>query len=179
MDFNSRDTIGNQQSSILNFTRSDFQESDLEGQSQSSSHYTSKQRFIWLLHGWMMWVCWGLMGFMMVWSNRYLKHHWRLNMIIHSLCGTGLFLLNLIFGLGAIVYLDWKIKCSLHGILGSILSILLPFSAIEGIIARILFKRLRWKTHVLLIIQDFHKVSQIIPTFIKGSTIIVGYSLIK
>lgn len=80
-------------------------------------------------------------------------------MIIHALCGTGLFIINLIFGLGAIVYLDWKIKVSIHGILGSILAIFCPLTAVAGVIARIVLKRVRWNTRCVLILQDIHKVS--------------------
>ena len=73
-------------------------------------------------------------------------------MIIHSLCGTGVFIINMIFGIGAIIYLDGKIKLSIHGIVGSFLSLFLPLATIGGIISRMLFKRLKWKTHILLLI---------------------------
>eukprot|EP00347_Sterkiella_histriomuscorum_P018766 403344262 len=164
---------GNSISSLLNGTSNQFDNGEIEGEERHHK-YSAKEQFIWLLHGWLMWVCWGLMGFLMVWSNRYFKQHWRLNMIIHSICGTGLFIINLIFGLGAITYLDWKIKVSIHGILGSLLAILLPFAAIEGIISRMLLKRLRWKTNILLIIQDVHKYLSYFTVFISQLAIIGG-----
>lgn len=71
-------------------------------------------------------------------------------MWIHIICGTGLFVLNLIYGLGAIYYLYWKISLSIHGIAGSTLAILLPVACFEGIISKVLFRRLRWN-HSLVV----------------------------
>ena len=103
-----------------------------------------RENIVWLVHGWMMWAAWGLLGFTMIWSNRYLKHHWRFNMIIHSVCGTIIFIFNLVFGLSAIWYLRWKINPSIHGVVGSFLCILLPLISLEGVLSRSLLKRLRW-----------------------------------
>lgn len=114
-----------------------------------------------LVHGWMMWICWGLCGFIMVWSNRYLKHRWQLNMIIHSVCGTLVFILNLIFGLGAMCYMKWEIICTIHGIVGSLISITLPITCAEGVVSRTLFRTLRWRTSILVKINLTHRVSQL------------------
>lgn len=102
-----------------------------------------KSLFI-VIHAWMMWICWGVFGFLMVWSNRYMRHRWKLNMNIHLVCGTVVFILNFIFGLGSIYYLNWRISLTIHDILGSILSIVLPINCVEGVIARYTFRYLRW-----------------------------------
>jgi hypothetical protein len=142
------------------FDVSDYDNQVFEDPVIAMEKAAKRQRYL-LIHGWVMWGCWGLLGFMMVLSNRYLKHRWRLNMLIHSICGTAIFILNLLYGLGAIYYLDWKIAKTIHGIVGSLLAIILPVVCLEGMISRILFKRLRWNSAILIKIQVSHKVSKI------------------
>ncbi|CDW73578.1 cytochrome b5-like heme steroid binding domain containing protein [Stylonychia lemnae] len=147
--------------SLTNYSRSEFRE--LSETNEGSELDVKNDSLYIVIHGWMMWISWGLMGFAMVWSNRYLKQYWRLNMIIHSVCGAGIFILNLLFGLGAIYYLNWKIKISIHGLVGSILAIILPFACIGGIIARIILRKLRWKTSIQLTVLRTHTKSNNTP----------------
>lgn len=67
------------------------------------------KRIVLIVHGWMLWFVWGILGFILIASNRYLKQHWKMNMWVHLICGTFSFIINLIFGLGALYYLHWKI----------------------------------------------------------------------
>ena len=53
-------------------------------------------------HGWMMWLSWGIFGYVMIASQRYLRHKWKLAIWLHSTCGTACFLINIIYGVGAI-----------------------------------------------------------------------------
>ena len=96
---------------------------------------------------------------LMLCSNRYFKHHWRLNMFLHILSGGIIFILNLIYGLGAIYYKNWQIEASIHGILGTVFSISMSALCLIGIFGHVLYRRLRWKAFLLTKILTVHKVS--------------------
>ncbi len=52
-------------------------------------------------HGLLMWTAWGLLGFIQLASNRWLKGYWYLNMWIHRLAGTSIMIITLIMGIMA------------------------------------------------------------------------------
>lgn len=80
-------------------------------------------------------------------------------MYIHSFCGTAIFILNLLYGLGAIYMMSMTIMITIHGIVGSLLSITGTMSFFNGIVSRLLLSKLRWRSSLLLKVQYFHKVS--------------------
>lgn len=79
-------------------------------------------------------------------------------MWIHGLCGTAAFILNLVYGLGAIPYLNWEVKISIHGIVGTLLSLMMFITTLEGMFAHFLFRNIRWNNALLVKISYAHKV---------------------
>ena len=94
------------------------------------------------IHGWIMWATWGILGLIIISFNRYLKHYWRANGILHAVLGTIIMISNLVYGLGAIYKNNWVIKRSIHGIAGSLVSIMMPTALIGGIGAKFLMNKL-------------------------------------
>ena len=70
-----------------------------------------------------------------------------------------MFSMNFAFGLGAIYYLNWRIQISVHGIAGTALSVLMTVGAFEGMMAKHLFRNIRWNNALLIKIQYSHKVN--------------------
>lgn len=54
-----------------------------------------------LYHGLLMWTAWGILGFIQLASNRWLKGYWYLNMWIHRIAGTSIMIITLIMGIMA------------------------------------------------------------------------------
>lgn len=48
-----------------------------------------------------MWTAWGILGFIQLASNRWLKGYWYLNMWIHRIAGTSIMIITLIMGIMA------------------------------------------------------------------------------
>lgn len=89
-------------------------------------------------HGWMMWVAWGLFGFFMVASNRWLKRFYWLNMWIHAFSGIMILLLTFIMGFIALNDLDYTIYTEvLHAVIGFIVLVVVSLIVIAGFIVRV------------------------------------------
>lgn len=54
------------------------------------------------IHGWIMWLAFAIFGFVSIYTGRYMRQYWQYNMWIHGITGGIVFILNLIYGLGAI-----------------------------------------------------------------------------
>lgn len=92
----------------------------------------------WKLHGWGMWICWSVLGYIMLVSNRYLKRYYLLNFWMHSILGTIIFLETFALGLYAISNLSWKISNYVHTIMGFIVLCLVGILVIGGLLTRYL-----------------------------------------
>lgn len=108
------------------------------------------------IHGWVMWVGWGLFGMAMIISARYMKQYWYINMYIHAFCGSVIMILNFFYGFGAIMQQKWRIDKGLHPIAGSILTIAGPIVTIGGIACRIFMNRLQWKSSRIIMLRTIH-----------------------
>ena len=98
------------------------------------------------IHGWLMWAGWGILGFIMLVSNRYMKRFWWLHMWIHRVAGLLILTCTYVMGLMAMQHLSWEIAQLPHTILGFIILILVGVVAIGGIAARYALVNFKWKT---------------------------------
>lgn len=97
------------------------------------------------LHGWLLWVAWGLFGFLQPVSARYMKRWWRLNMWIHRLGGTIILLSTIAMSIVGISKLDWKLSgATAHYVIGLIIFFAVTFVALGGVFARSMTRRLHW-----------------------------------
>ena len=119
----------------------------------------SKTRY-WIVHGWILWSCWSVLGLAMIITTRYLKQFWKLNLYIHIVVGSSIFITNIIYGLGAICLKDWKVSATVHGILGTIFSIAMFFTSFIGGTAHFLLRNIRWQAVLLQRVNLIHKVNK-------------------
>jgi hypothetical protein len=94
-----------------------------DGSLGSDNILVTKRHYL-MIHGWVLWATWGVLGFFLIWTGRYLRAHWKASLWIHVVLGTIALILNFLYGLGAIYWLGWRVKASIHGIVGTMLSIL-------------------------------------------------------
>ena len=59
------------------------------------------------LHGWFMYVAWGVLGWLQAASNRYFKKNWRTYIIVHRICGTLILLITISMGVIGIELDTW------------------------------------------------------------------------
>ena len=103
----------------------------------------------WIVHGWILWVCWSVLGLAMIITTRYLKQYWKLNLYIHIIVGSSIFITNIIYGLGAICLKDWTVSATVHAILGTIFSLAMFLTSFIGGVAHFLLRNIRWKAVLL------------------------------
>lgn len=57
-----------------------------------------------------MWIAWTLLAYFMIASRRYFKAYYNMAHAMHTLCGTCIVCITLIFGLKALADIDWTIE---------------------------------------------------------------------
>ena len=110
------------------------------------------------LHGWLLWVGWGILGFIQVVSNRYLKNYFRIYMWIHRITGTLILLITIAMGITGIRRLDWQLVNDGHYIIGLIVFFMVFFIAVGGVAARSRTRRIKWDTKGVITNKFGHKV---------------------
>lgn len=109
-------------------------------------------------HGLLMWTAWGILGFIQLATNRYLKMYWKINMWIHRIAGSLIWLITLSIGLLAISGSGWVIEDSLHNKIGFFITTVVTLIVLGGVFTRSMMNRLKWRTHIILNIKKGHRV---------------------
>ncbi|CDW80902.1 cytochrome b5-like heme steroid binding domain containing protein [Stylonychia lemnae] len=127
------------------------------------------------VHGWFLWVAWSVLGFIQMSVNRYLKIYWKINMWIHRIVGTLIFILTVIMsiiGLRNHKYIFFGQY--VHHILGFIVFFGITLLVAGGIITRSRMVRLRWKTSTILIFKNIHKSYGYLMLCIGQAAVLTG-----
>ncbi|CDW84971.1 cytochrome b5-like heme steroid binding domain containing protein [Stylonychia lemnae] len=141
----------------------------------SGEGYSEDDSFdFYVYHGWLMWVSWGLFGLIQLASNRYLKMYWKVNMWVHRLSGSIIWILTLVFGFIAVSKADWEVVNSLHTIIGFIVTITVTLIVLGGVFTRSMMNRLRWKTHLILKIKFGHRMFGLALITLSQFSILTG-----
>ena len=109
-----------------------------------------------IIHGWFEWVAWGFLGAIQVFSGRYLRAFWKVNMWIHIISGLLTIALNIAFSYWLLYLSGYKVTGVAHRVIGVIF---LPFSfvlGVQGMVIRYLWNRLKWRTTWLLNLRASH-----------------------
>lgn len=109
------------------------------------------------IHGWVMWAAWGVLGAIMLISNRYMKSFFRAHIWVHIVSGIFILIGTYIVGFIAMEELGWDIANLPHTIVGFIILVLVGLIVIGGIIAKFTMVTYKWKTKGLLINKYGHK----------------------
>ena len=54
---------------------------------------------LYILHGFLLWFAWGILGFLQIASSRYLKSYWKFTMWIHRISGSLVILITFVMSL--------------------------------------------------------------------------------
>src|ERR1700733_3557570 len=84
------------------------------------------------LHGWMLWIAWGILGFWQIGTMRYLKPFYRPSVWFHIISGTFILLITLTFCLKGIAMLYWTISSHWHAYVGIAITGLVVFVPAGG-----------------------------------------------
>jgi len=88
------------------------------------------------LHGWLMWFTWGILGFLQLASNRYLKSQWTWHLWMHRITGTLILLTTLILGILTIQQSGWAVYNNPHSIIGVIVVSIVTLITLGGVFTR-------------------------------------------
>jgi len=113
------------------------------------------------VHGAFMWIGWTVIGMLQIWTNRYMRAHWRWNKVVHSILGFAALALILTSGFVALQAHGWRINRSqaLHTKAGFCFFIIGTFPIFIGIAANImrLKAEMAWKSKRVLLLGKTHK----------------------
>lgn len=110
-----------------------------------------------LIHGWIMWAAWGILGFIQLASNRYMKMFWMVHMWIHIIVGSLIILITIGVGIVGIYVGGWELMSdSIHDIFGQISFFAIVVVALTGIIARDRQLKSRWRTDLTMGLKKLH-----------------------
>jgi hypothetical protein len=97
-----------------------------------------------------MWFIWGFLGFLQLFSNRYMKSQWRWHLLMHRITGTLIFLSTLTLGILTIKESGWKVYPAVHNIIGVIVMSIVTLITLGGVYTRSRMVRVRWNTKMIL-----------------------------
>lgn len=103
-----------------------------------------------LIHGWLMWVTWGLLGLLQLASNRYLKPFWQVNKLFHALSGSAMLILTFVFGILAIKNLGWHMVFDFHNLMGLAVIFVVGFIVLGGFAITYMQLNIEWRTVLML-----------------------------
>ena len=61
-------------------------------------------------HGWFMWTAWGILAWLMIATKRYMKKGWLISQMLHSLIGTYITVVTLVFSFKQLAKKEWHIS---------------------------------------------------------------------
>jgi hypothetical protein len=118
------------------------------------------------VHGWVLWAAWSVMGFTIIFSARYMKQYPKVSLYIHSIVGSVVFILNLIFGVGGLLFKNWKVSFTVHEVLGTLFAFLMTVNVLMQVATQLLLRNVRWNSTLLSTAINFHKVRKYTYTII-------------
>ncbi len=105
-----------------------------------------------------MWLTWGVLGFLQLASNRYLKSQWTWHLWMHRITGTIILLMTLGLGILSIKEYGWSVYPAPHNIIGVIVISVVTLITLGGVFTRSRMMRLKWNTSKMLKIKRGHQL---------------------
>lgn len=111
------------------------------------------------LHGWLLWLGWGVLGFVQFASGRYLRGYAWCYMWLHAINGSLIGIITVAFSVLGFQYYEWEMRGGSHTLLGIAVLLLTLVIVAMGFVQKLLMNKLRWKTPQILSMKLAHKVS--------------------
>lgn len=86
-------------------------------------------------HGWIMWVAWSVLGWLMVATKRYMSHNWLVGQMIHSLCGYFITLATFVEFFKNLSKKKWTLEVNPHSILACIILSTVTIMTMSGMMS--------------------------------------------
>lgn len=119
-----------------------------------------------MIHGWVLWAAWGLLGLVLLLSSRYLKT-FRFAIYIHIIAGMLVLIATLFMSFLALRKAEWEISGDPHDILGVIILASSVFITLTGFMAR-------YRVLKKLPINWLHRMSGFVMIILGQVTILTG-----
>ena len=94
----------------------------------------------------------------MIFSARYIKHYPKVSFYVHTILGSVLFILNLIFGIGGLLFKNWEVSFTVHEVLGTLFAFLMTVNVLMQVATQMLLRNVRWNSTLLSRASQVHKV---------------------
>lgn len=137
-------------------------------------------------HGWWMWVCWCILGWVMIASKRYTSPKWLIGQVVHSLIAYLIAIATFVDSYKNFNKLHWKVnEINLHLVLAIVVIVMVVVVMVSGVALAVLgrFARVKpWLHHYEIqnYMQKFHRITGrliVFLGFLTSSSGMMVYSL--
>jgi hypothetical protein len=129
---------------------------------------------LYVIHGIVLSVSWGLLALLQLSSSRYLKMYVGVSMWTHRISGFLIFLATLTMAMFTFKQDEWELKPGLHPALGLTVVCCMSALTIGGITARLLLEKTTWNTTLALRIKMGHKLFGYLVLLISQVALVTG-----
>lgn len=109
-------------------------------------------------HGMLMWFAWGVLGLIQLISNRYLKHHWKVSMLLHRSTATIILVVTTVVSVSIFKKYEWKLRGGVHPLVATLVGIFGIMLFLGGYISRSKLITSRWNTSQNLLLKKGHSI---------------------
>lgn len=112
-----------------------------------------------VIHGWLMWAAWGILGFLQLTATRYITPFWKVHMWIHRVTGIIILVITLVLGIMAIKEAGNGVVNTGHNVIGIVVIIMVGLTTLEGFFTRFWLNYRRWSSIEALRAKLVHRVT--------------------
>ena len=110
--------------------------------------YIKRSPLFFFIHGWMLWIGWGVLGFWQIGTMRYLKPFYRPSVWFHIINGTFILLVTLIFCIKGIATLHWTVSFHWHAKVGIAITSIVTLVPAGGILTYYYHLKSKWSIDI-------------------------------
>ena len=129
---------------------------------------------LYVLHGIVLSVSWGLLALLQLSSSRYLKMYVGVSMWTHRISGFLIFLATFTIAMLTFKQDEWELKPGLHPALGLTVVCCMSALTIGGIVARMLLEKTTWNTVLAVRIKMGHKLFGYLVLLVSQVALLTG-----
>ena len=129
---------------------------------------------LYVLHGIVLSVSWGLLALLQLSSSRYLKMYVGVSMWTHRISGFLIFLATITIAMLTFKQDEWELKPGLHPALGLTVVCCMSALTIGGIVARMLLEKTTWNTVLAVRIKMGHKLFGYLVLLVSQVALLTG-----
>ena len=118
--------------------------------------YQKAQALFFYVHGYMLWIAWGVLGFWQIATMRYLKPFFKPSVWFHIISGLFILIVTLVFCILGIAKLYYTVSSHWHAYIGIFITCAVIIVPVSGFLTYYYNLKSRWSTNLYMKIRASH-----------------------